>query len=106
VPDFTVHWHQRDASQVTSWEFQHSRNGIDEWQWVAHVEPVDGCLDCFEAIVSIPSDALFVRSRAVGPSGASEWTDPNPVPELGFLTALLIGVLWLALMVWITRRIG
>ena len=29
----------------------------------------------------------------------------QPVPEPGFATAVLIGVLWIALVVWMTKRL-
>lgn len=99
MPEHVVRWHQPQPETVDSWEFQFQRVGNDDYEWVLHVEPVDGCVNCFEAIVELPDTALFVRSRSVGPTGESEWSVPMPVhplPEPGF--GMMIGLSLLALL--------
>lgn len=86
--------------QVSVWEFQFQSVGSREWEFVQRVEPVDGCVDCFQATVELPRTALLVRSRSIGSVEVSEWSRELPVhalPEPGFTAALLIGVLWIAL---------
>ena len=100
VPDFILHWHQFAPEQVNAWEFQFQRVGSREWEWVQRVDPVDGCVDCFQATVELPRTALLVRSRSIGSVEVSAWSrelQVHSVPEPGFTAALLIGVLWLAL---------
>ena len=108
MPEHVVRWHQAEPENVDAWEFQFQRVGNDDYEWVVRVEPVDGCVNCFEAIVELPETALFVRSRSVGPTGESEWSVPmpvHPVPEPGFTTALLIGAIWFALLRWAVRKL-
>ena len=109
VPDWTVHWHQAEPEQVNAWEFQFQRVGSQEWEWVQRVDPVDGCVDCFQATVELPRTALLVRSRSIGSVEVSEWSRVLPVhsvPEPGFTIALMIGVLCLALLGWMIRRLS
>ena len=101
MPDFIARWHQFESENVNSWEFQFQRVGSDEWEWVQRVEPVDGCLDCFEAIVEIPDTAILVRSRAIGTDGISVWSDSKSVPEPGFAISIAIGI---ALIAWVAKR--
>lgn len=103
---FAVHWHQANPDSVSLWEFQFSRIGTD-WHWVTQAHPVDGCDDCFEATVTVPDDALFVRSRAVGiDGGVSDWTPRFALPESDTTALLFFGVIWLALIAWMTNRMG
>ena len=100
MPDFTIHWHQDMPEQVNAWEFQFQRVGSREWEWVQRVDPVDGCVDCFQATVELPRTALLVRSRSIGSQEASEWSRELSVhylPEPSFTTALLLGLLFLAI---------
>ena len=109
MPEHVVRWHQPQPENVDAWEWQFQRVGSDDFEWVVRVEPVDGCPDCFEAIVELPDTALFVRSRSIGQAGTSQWSHPlpvHPVPELGFATALLIGAIWIALLGWAIKRIS
>lgn len=95
MPEFTVHWHQEMPEQVSAWEFQFQRVG-GEWEFVQRVEPVDGCVDCFQATVELPRTALLVRSRSIGSFESSEWSPYiHVLPEPSFVTAVMIGVLWL-----------
>ena len=89
---------------MDSWEFQFMQPG-GSWQWVMRVEPVDGCASCFEARASIPESAFLMRSRSVGEGGVSAWSEPLTVPEPGFLTAMLLGAMWIALLGWAAKRI-
>ncbi len=100
MPNFIVHWHQIEPEQVNAWEFQFQRVGSQEWEWVQRIDPVDGCVEFFQATVELPRTALLVRSRSIGSVEVSAWSRELPVhalPEPGFTAALLIGVLWLAL---------
>ena len=109
MPEHVVRWHQPQPENVDAWEFQFQRVGSDDFEWVVRVEPVDGCLDCYEAVITLPETALFVRSRSVGPTGESQWSHALPVhavPEPGITTALLIGALWFALLRWAAKRLG
>jgi len=86
---------------VDSWEFQFLRVGSNEWEWVLHVEPVDGCEDCFEAKVTLPDAALQIRSRSISGSLESEWSEHLPVylPEIDIWAGLgfcLFVLLWIA----------
>ena len=108
VAEHTLYWQQSDSSSIHTWEFQFQRAGSSSWEWVYRVEPVDDCEQCFQAVVELPDAALFVRSRAVGAHGTSAWSKHLPVhlPEPGVATAILIGVLWFALLGWAARRLG
>ncbi len=109
MPDYIIHWHQINPEQVTAWEFQFQLAGSREWEWVQRVDPVDGCVDCFQATVELPRTALLVRSRSIGSAEVSEWSKESPVhavPEPSVTLALLIGVLWFALLGWMIRRLG
>ena len=101
MPDFTVHWHQSNPDDVVAWEFQFQRVGAgsDGWEWVQRVtSEVDDCLDCFQAIVSIPRTALFVRSRGVGEWADSDWSNPlHVMPEPSFSLMLCVSILALLL---------
>ena len=101
MPDFILHWHQIAPEQVTAWEFQFQRVGSQEWEWVQRVDPVDGCVDCFQATVELPRTALLVRSRSIGSVEVSEWSRELPVysvPEPILVTAIMLGVLWIAIL--------
>jgi hypothetical protein len=108
VPRHTLYWQQSQSHLIESWEFQFQRVGSDGWEWVYRVEPVDNCAECFQAVVELPATALLVRSRAIGEQGASAWSKHLPIylPEPGFTNALLIGVIWFALLRWATKRLG
>ena len=100
MPDYIAHWHQSHPEEVIAWEFQFQRVGSNEWEWVQRVDPVDGCVDCFQATVELPRTALLVRSRSIGSVEASEWSQELPVhavPEPGFTSALVLGLLFLAI---------
>ena len=76
MPDATIHWHQVNSVDVSSWEFQFQRVGSEGWEWVQRVEPTDGCPECFQAVIEIPRDAILVRSRGIGVGGIEgEWSD-------------------------------
>ena len=100
MPDFTIHWHQDMPEQIGTWEFQFQRVGSREWEWVQRIDPVDGCVDCFQATVELPRTALLVRSRSISTDVFSAWSRELPVhslPEPSFTTALMLGVLLLAI---------
>ena len=110
MPDWTIHWHQIEPEQVNAWEFQFQRVGSREWEWVQRVQDsAAGCVDCFQATVELPRTALLVRSRSIGSAEVSEWSKESPVhavPEPSVTLALLIGVIWIALLGWMIRRLG
>lgn len=96
MPEHVVRWHQPQPENVDSWEWQFQRVGSDDFEWVVRVDPVDGCLDCYEAVITLPETALFVRSRSVGQTGESPWSHPlpvHPVPEPSFGSALALCIL-------------
>ena len=97
MPLKTIYWQQTEPNLVDSWEFQFLRVGSNEWEWVIRVEPVDDCLECFQAVVELPETALLVRSRAVGEDGPSEWSNHLPVylSEPGIALGAAICVLFL-----------
>ena len=94
MPDHTVYWHQPDSALVDAWEFQFQRLGSNEWEWVLSISPVDGC-ECFAATISVPEDALLVRSRSVNADGASEWSNRLPIylTEPSFVSSIALCVL-------------
>jgi hypothetical protein len=92
MPLHEIHWHQRDSAMVFAWEFQFQRPG-GGWEWVSRTEPVDGCAECFTAVVEVPRTAILVRSRSVGAGGESAWSAPLPMPEPSVTTALLVSLL-------------
>jgi hypothetical protein len=106
MPLKTLYWQQPQSHLVNSWEFQFQRVGSEEWEWVIRVEPVDDCLECFQAVVELPETALLVRSRAVGAQGPTGWSNHLPVylPEADFSAGL--GVCLLLLFGLIRARIG
>lgn len=95
MAEHTLYWQQTDSHLIDSWEFQFQRVGSDEWEWVFRVDPIDDCLECFQAVVELPETALLVRSRAVGPDGTSAWSKHLPVylPEPSFGLALALCIL-------------
>lgn len=99
MPDFTIHWHQAEPELVDAWEFSFQRVGSREWEFVQRVEPVDGCVDCFEAQVELPRLALLVRSRSISGDEFSEWSQKLSVysPEPGFGMMISLSVLALLL---------
>tara|TARA_R110000751_G_scaffold53410_1_gene115686 strand:- start:182 stop:505 length:324 start_codon:yes stop_codon:yes gene_type:complete len=103
LPDFTAHWYQKDAPLVSHWEFQFQKVG-GNWEWVQQVEPVDGCQDCFQAVLRLPETAILVRSRAVTPGGHSGWSESlSALPEPDFTVGLAlcaIILIWLAGIKW------
>jgi len=98
-----VRWHQADADLIESWEFQFQRVGSTQWEWVAGVSPAEPCVDCFQATVVVPDDALFLRSRSIAVGVESEWSNQTSVvlPEPTFTVGLFVCVLLLA---WIKKR--
>ena len=92
MPEKTLYWQQPQSQLINSWEFQFQRAGSNEWEWVLRVEPVDDCLECFQAIVEIPQSALLIRSRAVGDDGYSVWSNHLPVhlPEPSSINIALL----------------
>ena len=104
MPEYVVRWYQQDAPAVESWEFQFSQTGND-WRWVISVNPVEGCVDCFEARVMSDVEASYIRSRAIGPGGVSEWSKPIALPEPSATTQLVIGVFWLLLIAHALKRL-
>ena len=92
MPDATIHWHQVNSVDVSSWEFQFQRVGSEGWEWVQRVEPTDGCPECFQAVVEIPRDAIMIRSRGIGVGGIEgEWSDGmSAMPEPSLATGLAI----------------
>jgi hypothetical protein len=99
MPLKTLYWQQPQSHLVNSWEFQFQRVGSEEWEWVIRVEPVDDCLECFQAVVELPETALLVRSRAVGAQGPTGWSNHLPVylPEFEFgvgLAACILALIW------------
>lgn len=98
MPQHELFWHQPQSDQINSWEFQFQRAGSEEWEWVFSVQPVDNCLECFQAFVEIPESAIFIRSRAEGDLGYSAWSKHLPIhlPEPGITVSLLVGLLFLA----------
>ena len=104
VPEYIVRWHQEDPAQVDAWEFQFSQTG-NEWRWVISVDPVEGCVDCFEARILADAEVSYVRSRSIGPGGISEWSKPIALPEPTTSAQLVIGVLWLLLIAHALKRL-
>ena len=79
------------------WEFQFQRVGSDQWEWVQHTEPVDGCIECWQSVVSVPRTAILVRSRAISSDVESDWSNSmSALPEPGVAVALAVGVIALA----------
>ena len=97
MPQKEIFWHQPNSDEVNSWEFQFQRIGSDEWEWVFSVQPVDDCLECFQAFVEVPETALLIRSRAVGDEGYSVWSNHLPIylPEPSISIGLLFCSLFL-----------
>lgn len=98
MPRYKLSWYQSQSDQINSWEFQFKRAGSEEWEWVSLVQPVDDCLECFQAFVEIPESAILVRSRAQGDLGYSAWSKHLPIylPEPGITASLLVSLLFLA----------
>ena len=105
MPEHVVRWYQENSESVSSWEFQFLRYGETEWRWVYRVDPVDDCEECFEAIIELPDDAIFVRSKSTGSGGESVWSQRYPLPEPDFDPAIVLGVLWLSLIAWAVGRL-
>tara|TARA_R110002020_G_scaffold35297_1_gene106652 strand:- start:598 stop:954 length:357 start_codon:yes stop_codon:yes gene_type:complete len=97
MPDYTAKWSQEKNENVDSWEFQYSGNGI-YWHWVQHIEPVDDCDDCFEAIITIPENIMAIRVRAIGEGGSSEWSDIKYLPETSLTLGLILGFLFVLIL--------
>jgi len=97
MPLRTVYWQQTQPELVDFWEFQFQRVGSNEWEWVIQVDPVDDCLECFQAVVELPNTAILVRSRAVGMEGPTGWSNQLPVysPEPAFTLGAAIGILFI-----------
>jgi len=79
---------QTDPLAVDRWEFQYSLNGT-AWHWVQQAQPVDGCVDCFQAVITIPDQTVLVRMRAEGITGTSGWSDVRYLPEPEMTTWLI-----------------
>ena len=94
MPLHTIYWQQQDPITVDSWEFQFQRIGSNQWEWVFRVEPVDGCINCFQAVVELPRTALLVRSRSISNEIPSVWSNQLPVylPEPSFGLSIIIAV--------------
>lgn len=80
MPEYNAKWSQEKSEEVNYWEFQHSINGID-WHWIQHVEPIQDCDDCFQAIITVSEQTLLIRARAIGDNGTSEWSNVKYLPE-------------------------
>ena len=100
MPNFNFHWHQSNAEEVNGWEWQFQVVGSREWQFVQQVDLVDGCANCFQVTVELPRTAVLVRGRAIGLEDFSEWSKESPVhlPEPILVTAIMAGVLWIAIL--------
>ena len=98
--DHTVVWHQEDSDRVDFWEFQYREINSTDWHWIQKVDPVDDCLECFQAIVQVPEEAKLIRSRSVSDGYYSDWSEPRTVlPDVDFLLGLslcIATVSWLA----------
>ena len=94
MPLKTIYWQQQEHELVDSWEFQFQRVASNEWEWVIRVEPVDDCLDCFQAVIELPANALLVRSRSISNEIQSVWSNELPVylPEPFFGSGIAIAV--------------
>ena len=80
MPVHSFKWAQKDYDQVSSWEFQYSPNGL-AWYWVESAGAASECSNCYEADIELPNSVMMVRSRAVVPTGFSEWSIPQYLPE-------------------------
>ena len=95
MPQHEVVWVQEESENVQSWEFQYSPNTVI-WRWVANVEPVDGCENCYKAIIEIPDQTAMVRARSIDSNNiVSEWSNAIYLnePEFGIIPALLLLIL-------------
>lgn len=100
MPQYEVAFVQEGEAEIISWEFQYTENGIT-WQWVQSVEPINDCLNCYKAIVEVPSYFYAVRSRAINDHGdVSEWSNPVYLPEPSAFIALAIAC---ALLAWLHK---
>ena len=105
MPLKTLYWNQQESHLVDGWEFQFQEVGSEEWHWVIRVDPVDNCLECFQAVVELPETAILVRSRALGDQGPTAWSTHLPVylPEPNFEAG--IGLAALALLAYLATRL-
>lgn len=97
MPQYQAKWYQEGIENVDSWEFQYSGNGL-HWHWIQHVDPVDDCDDCLEAIITIPENIMAIRVRAIGEGGSSEWSDIKYLPETPMTLGLIIGSLFVLIL--------
>lgn len=96
MPQHSVKWYQPSPELVNSWEFQYSDAEGSLWEDATVVGDATNCPDCFQTTIDVPVTATQVRSRAIGPTGISEWSSPIALGEPDILLALLSGVLFIA----------
>ena len=91
MPD-TLRWHQGDAEEVASWEFQ-SRRGGEDWDWVEIQEEVVSCVDCFQVDAELREGVQVVRARSISTEGVeSDWSNVIGVPEPDISLMLATGI--------------
>jgi hypothetical protein len=102
MPD-TLRWHQSDAENVASWEFQ-SRRGGEGWEWVEIQETVAACIDCFQVDADLREGVQVVRARSVSTEGVeSDWSNVIGVPEPAISSMLAMGCIVLLALSGIAR---